>query len=78
MTATIFRQASDITTRQQVWVSSVPSADPTLEGQGHSAAQWGGTWAYLYRDEATNCPVSVWKQGSTLEDPDALHDLMRS
>ena len=52
MTPTIFRQASDITTRQQVWVSSVPSADPTLQGQGYSASQWAGVWADLYHDEA--------------------------
>ena len=52
MTPTIFSQASDLKTRNRVWVSNVPSADPSLQGQGHSAAQWGGTWAYLYRDEA--------------------------
>ena len=52
MTATIFRQASDITTRQQVWVSSVPSADPSLQGKGYPAAQWAGVWAHLYHDEA--------------------------
>ena len=52
MTATVFRQASDLTTRQQVWVSSVPSADPSLQGVGHPAARWAGVWGSLYAREA--------------------------
>ena len=52
MTATILRQASDLITRQQVWVSSVPSADPSLTGVGHSAAQWAGVWAETFHNEA--------------------------
>ena len=52
MTPTIFRQASDLITHDRVWVSSVPSADPTLDGQGYSAAQIAGVWADLYHDEA--------------------------
>jgi len=51
-TPTIFRQASDLTTRQQVWVSSVPSADPSLEGCGYSAAQIAGVWADTFNGEA--------------------------
>ena len=52
MTPTIFRQASDLITRDRVWVSSVPSADPSLRGQGYSAAQIAGVWADAYHDEA--------------------------
>ena len=52
MTPTIFRQASDLNTRQQVWVSSAPSADPSLEGKGYPAAQWAGVWADTFHDEA--------------------------
>jgi len=52
MTPTIFRQASDLTTRNRVWVSSVPSADRSLQGKGYSAAQWAGVWAHAYHDEA--------------------------
>ena len=52
MTPTIFRQASDLITRNRVWVSSVPSADPTLQGQGYSAAQIAGVWADTFHDEA--------------------------
>lgn len=52
MTPTIFRQASDLTTRQQVWVSSVPSAEPSLQDQGYTTAQWAGAWAFIFHDEA--------------------------
>ena len=49
---TIFRQASDLTSQQQVWVSSIPHPDPTLEGQGWTSAQIAGVWADAYHDEA--------------------------
>ena len=52
MTPTIFRQASDIETRNRVWVSNALSADPTIQGQGYSAAEWAGVWADLYHEEA--------------------------
>lgn len=52
MTPTIFRQASDLITRDRVWVSNALSADPIIQGQGYSAAQWAGVWADLYHDEA--------------------------
>ena len=52
MTPTIFRQASDLNTRQSVWVSSVPSADPSLQGYGYSAALMAGVFAETFHDEA--------------------------
>jgi hypothetical protein len=44
---TIFRQASDISTRQQGWVSS-----NTMQGQIHSAALIAGVFAETFHDEA--------------------------
>jgi hypothetical protein len=44
---TAFRLASDLTTRQQVWVSSNP-----LTGQGHTAAMIAGTYAEHFHEEA--------------------------
>ena len=44
---TCFRIASDLATRQQVWVSSNP-----LTGQGHIAAMIAGVYAEHFHDEA--------------------------
>ena len=44
---TCFRLASDISTRQQGWVSS-----NTLQGQVHSAALIAGVFAETFYDEA--------------------------
>jgi hypothetical protein len=60
MTPTIFRQASDLSTHEQVWVSSVPHADPSLEGYGYSAALWAGVWADTFHDEAQQA-LPAWQ-----------------
>ena len=44
---TCFRLASDLSTREQVWVSSNP-----LTGKGHSAALIGGVFAETFAREA--------------------------
>jgi len=46
---TAFRLASDISTRQQVWVSSNP-----LTGKGHLAALIAGVYAETFAQEATD------------------------
>jgi hypothetical protein len=43
----IFRQASDLTTRQQVWVSSLSAT-----GKGFTAAQLGGAYADTWAEDA--------------------------
>ena len=42
----IFRQASDLTTRQQVWVSSLSAT-----GKGFTAAQLGGAYADTWAED---------------------------
>ena len=79
----ILSMSSDLRTRQIVWTGRGNDDSPMgsrLQPQlGISAFAIAGQNAEIWKDEATTCPVSGWKHGSTLQDPDALYDrLMRS
>ena len=76
----ILSMASDLQTRERVWVGRKTDTAPQTAVNGIPTAveTYWITGVMQAKQSKHLCPVSGWEHGSTLKNPDALYDLWQS